>query len=126
MSCDHPEQKELFPEVDANDVDATGVKNTTVTTQAKRKTVRTSNGAATDYPSHKALQTVACSDAPQYLTDREVGKRFSISRPTVWRWSQDVRNAFPAPVKLSQGVTRWRVRDLLTYEAGLRPEGSGK
>lgn len=66
---------------------------------------------------------VEATGTPRYFTDKEVGRRFAVSRPTVWRWSNDSENAFPAPVKLSQGVTRWRLQDLLAFEAGLRSEG---
>ncbi len=53
-----------------------------------------------------------------YLRDVEVAARFGCSRQTVWRWSRTDPH-FPAPVKLGPGTTRWRLSDLLAYEAQL-------
>lgn len=116
MSCDHPNQKDLFSDTP---VVASGK-------VPEQNTPKRSNNAAPVSHSTKVPLHPARADAPQYLTDRDVGKRFSISRPTVWRWSNDPNNGFPAPIKLSQGVTRWRLQDLLAFEAGLRAEGGRK
>lgn len=50
-----------------------------------------------------------------YLSDKQVAKRFSVHRATPWRWVE--RGAFPKPVKLSPGCTRWRESDILDWEA---------
>lgn len=50
-----------------------------------------------------------------FLSDREVAQRYSVSRPTIWRWAKDVDD-FPRPVKIAKGTTRWRVNDLEEYE----------
>lgn len=60
----------------------------------------------------------------RYLTDRQVGERFNVSRKTIWKWVKQ-RDDFPAPLSLSPGATRWRLSDLLRFEAGLAAIGRG-
>lgn len=50
-----------------------------------------------------------------FINVKDVASRYSVSVPTVWRWKRDVP-AFPQPIKLSPGVTRWRVEDLEEWE----------
>ena len=59
----------------------------------------------------------------RYLTDHEVAVRFSTSRATIWRWV-DKSPAFPTPVKLSPGTTRWKLSDLVRFEAQMVSEGT--
>ena len=49
-----------------------------------------------------------------YLTDREVARRFGVSRQTIWRWASG--GNFPAPVKL-MGATRWKIAEIEAWEA---------
>lgn len=49
-----------------------------------------------------------------YLTDNAVAQRYSVSRPTVWRWVSE--GHLPRPVKLGENTTRWRLTDLLEWE----------
>ena len=53
--------------------------------------------------------------AQLYFSDRQVAERFGISVATVWRWSREGREGFPAPVRLV-GTTRWRLADLEAFE----------
>ena len=46
----------------------------------------------------------------KWLSDKEVAKRYSISRITVWRWS--AQGWIPKPRKLSPGCTRWNAEEL--------------
>lgn len=50
-----------------------------------------------------------------YIPDTAVADRFSVSRATIWRWSQSGK--FPKPIKLSPGCTRWRLSDVEAWEA---------
>ena len=50
----------------------------------------------------------------QYLSDKNLAKRFSVCRTTIWRWCRE--GEFPKPVKLG-GSTRWRLGDLEAWEA---------
>ena len=50
-----------------------------------------------------------------YLSDMAVADRYSVSRPTVWRWTKTLIG-FPQPVKISSGTTRWRLADLQAFD----------
>ena len=49
-----------------------------------------------------------------FLSDQQVADRFAVSRVTVWRWARAA--AFPHPVKLSPGCSRWRLTDIERWE----------
>lgn len=49
-----------------------------------------------------------------YLSVKSVAERYDVSRPTIWRWVSVGR--FPAPIKLGENTTRWRLADLLQWE----------
>jgi len=51
-----------------------------------------------------------------YLSDLDLGKRFGVSRQTVWRWHRE-RPEFPRAVKLSPGCTRWRLSEIAAWES---------
>lgn len=55
------------------------------------------------------------SSSPVFLKAGQVSERESISVPTIWRWVREGR--FPAPVKLGENCTRWRLADLEAWEA---------
>lgn len=50
-----------------------------------------------------------------YLSDREVGDRYGVSRQTPWTWIKR-DETFPKPLSLSRGCTRWRLADLEAWE----------
>lgn len=50
-----------------------------------------------------------------YMSDRQVAKRYSVSRGTPWRWAKTDPN-FPKPVELTPGCTRWRLSELEAWE----------
>lgn len=50
-----------------------------------------------------------------YLSDIDIAKRYSIARPTVWRWHRE-RPSFPRVVRLTPGCARWRLSDLEAWE----------
>lgn len=50
-----------------------------------------------------------------YVADVDVAAHFGVSRATIWRWTNE--GGFPAPVKLSAQVTRWRWADVEAWEA---------
>lgn len=49
--------------------------------------------------------------------------RLPISSPTLWRWVR--AGTFPAPVKLSPGVTAWRSAEIDAWEAQRAAAGAG-
>ena len=50
-----------------------------------------------------------------YLSDKNICVRFNIGRATVWRWVK--KQGFPSPVRLSENCTRWRLEDVVAWEA---------
>jgi predicted DNA-binding transcriptional regulator AlpA len=58
----------------------------------------------------------------QYLTDADLAKRYSISRATVWRWSNSGR--LPPPVRLGEATTRWPLEAVLEHEQRLERQRS--
>lgn len=49
-----------------------------------------------------------------FLRDTEIARRYSISRPTVWRWIKEGK--FPKPIRLGSGSSRWKLDDLESWE----------
>jgi prophage regulatory protein len=56
-----------------------------------------------------------------YLSDTAIAQRFQVSRATVWRWTHSA--AFPKPIKLSVGCTRWRLSDIEEWEQARSTRG---
>lgn len=52
---------------------------------------------------------------PAYATDTALAAHFGVNRATIWGWVN--RNGFPAPVKLSPQMTRWRWAEVEAWEA---------
>lgn len=50
-----------------------------------------------------------------YLSDIEVANRYSIARPTVWRWHREQPD-FPRVVRLTPGCARWKLSELEAWE----------
>jgi len=56
-----------------------------------------------------------------YLRDTALAKRYSVSRPTIWRWVK--KGTLPKPLKLPGGSTRWSLVDLCIWEAAQIEKG---
>ena len=50
-----------------------------------------------------------------YLSDKQLADRFSVTRPTVWRWHR-TDASFPRAVNLSPGCTRWKLAEIEAWE----------
>jgi len=50
----------------------------------------------------------------EYYSDLELGKRFGVSRMTLWRWCREKR--FPQPVRLGLNCTRWPRAEVEQWE----------
>lgn len=74
----------------------------------------------------KATSAASVEEVPneRYLRDSEVGHRYGVCRQTAWRWA--AQGALPEPIKLSVGVTRWRLSDLVAHENSLPTGAKGK
>ena len=57
-------------------------------------------------------------DGPPFLQDKDVAARYGVAAGIIWRWIKD-SEAFPKPIKIANGTTRWRLSDLLAFEASL-------
>lgn len=54
-----------------------------------------------------------------YVSDQNLAGRYSVTRQTVWRWLK-TDPAFPKPISLSPGCTRWRLDEIEAWEAERR------
>ncbi|WP_418594410.1 helix-turn-helix transcriptional regulator [Ponticoccus sp. (in: a-proteobacteria)] len=52
-----------------------------------------------------------------YLSVTQVAERFGVSEDSIWRWKRN--GTFPVPRRLGPKMTRWRLADVLEFEAGL-------
>lgn len=50
-----------------------------------------------------------------YLTVKQLAARFSVSVPSIWRWTRETD--FPKPIKLTSNCTRWKLEDVEAWEA---------
>ncbi|MCZ8081101.1 MAG: AlpA family phage regulatory protein [Rhodobacteraceae bacterium] len=57
-----------------------------------------------------------------YATDTDLAAHFGVNRATIWAWVK--RNEFPAPVRLSPQMTRWKWSDVEAWEAAQASAGS--
>lgn len=57
-----------------------------------------------------------------YLSVQAVARRYSISIQTVWRHTKQ-NPAFPKPIKILNGTTRWRMSDILSFEVARQEAG---
>ena len=53
-----------------------------------------------------------------YLSVQQVADRLGVSTDTIWRWKRN--RTFPAAVRLGPKMTRWRLSDIVTFEASLQ------
>ena len=65
-----------------------------------------------DPPARADDPTSSDPDAPPPVAD--LAEHLSVSKDTIWRWTRN--GDFPAPVKLSPQMTRWRWADVQAWE----------
>lgn len=51
----------------------------------------------------------------KYISAGQLAERYGIDKSTVWRWAQ--RQILPAPVKLSEQCTRWKLEEIEQRDA---------
>ena len=54
--------------------------------------------------------------ADTYISDTQLAARYGVHRSTPWRWAK-TDPAFPKPVNLMPGVTRWKLSEVEEWEA---------
>ncbi|PVY78192.1 AlpA family transcriptional regulator [Tamilnaduibacter salinus] len=50
----------------------------------------------------------------KYLSDKNLAARYGVSRITPWRWVREGK--YPAPIKLGDNCTRWKLSDIIAWE----------
>lgn len=55
------------------------------------------------------------ADQEKYLSDKELGERYGIHRITARDWVKTL--GFPPPVRLAPNTVRWRLSDVVAWEA---------
>lgn len=63
-------------------------------------------------------------EASQLIRVPTVAAMLSVSRSTVWRWSK-FKPEFPRPIKISTGVTTWKLDEIQAWLEG-RDQGGNK
>lgn len=56
-------------------------------------------------------------ETPQLIRVPTVAMMLSVSRSTVWRWTQS-KPDFPKPIKISAGITVWRLNEIQRWLDG--------
>jgi len=57
----------------------------------------------------------------QFLSDKDVARRYGVVRQTIWRWVKRNRG-FPKPIMLAPVTSRWKLSELLYYEQVSGPD----
>jgi prophage regulatory protein len=57
-------------------------------------------------------------NSPTYISDRDLAKRWGVSRDCIWRWTRSGK--IPKPVKLSERCTRWAIEKIEEHERSLQ------
>ena len=63
----------------------------------------------------KAVSPATPFAEDRYLSVQDVARRYAVSVQTVWRHTKQ-NPAFPKPIKILNGSTRWRLSDVLAFE----------
>jgi prophage regulatory protein len=51
----------------------------------------------------------------KFLSAKQLGERYGVDTSTIWRWA--AKKQLPAPVRLSDQCTRWRLEAVEEFEA---------
>ena len=70
------------------------------------------------------LAEIPSSNIPEWLNIKTVAIRYSCSPCSIWRWTREC--GFPSPVRIGSQAVRWKLADLIKWEAdkaraGFRP-----
>jgi predicted DNA-binding transcriptional regulator AlpA len=111
-----PEEKEL-----GNSIEKISSPKNTDTPLPPMKPAKVKSVANIQAPSrHRKSQSdpsrISVTEEERYLSVRDVADRYAISIQTVWRHTKHNPD-FPKPIKILTGSTRWRVSEILAYEA---------
>ncbi len=62
-----------------------------------------------------SASTLSSGSGEAFLDVADMQARYGVGRSTVWAWA--ARTDFPKPIRLSEKCTRWRLSDLVAWEA---------
>ncbi|WP_114365321.1 helix-turn-helix transcriptional regulator [Paramylibacter kogurei] len=89
------------------------------------------SGEKTSTPLESSHQPLATKSIQSPVNDRiylrveDVAARYDVSIATIWRWASETANAFPKPIQLSRGTTRWLLGELENYDAQVKADRDG-
>ena len=110
----HPRQAELFEDASSTDDRRTASPDSGQESRIDaRRTSTVKRPAAQQGQPNSARQQGGSGE--RYLSVREVCRRYEVSPATIWRWVK-TDPAFPDPVRLSPGTTRWPLSALERFE----------
>ncbi|WP_377277324.1 helix-turn-helix transcriptional regulator [Rhizobium sp. R86522] len=72
-------------------------------------------GSADPQRKSRSLSPAHPGAEERYLSVQDVARRYAVSVQTVWRHAKQ-NPAFPKPIKILNGSTRWRLSDVLAFE----------
>ncbi|QIB66979.1 helix-turn-helix transcriptional regulator [Kineobactrum salinum] len=52
----------------------------------------------------------------EFASDTQLAQRYSVSRATIWRWSQEGK--IPPPLRITGNCTRWRLSEVIEAVEG--------
>lgn len=111
-------QSSLFPESNYSETPSSSLPQKAAKGRKAHPDASTSIEPANSAPPKQTEQPLTAKSPSDgiYLKDKEVAKRYSVSKATIWRWA-DCNPDFPKPIVFSKGVSRWSLEDLLAFEA---------
>jgi len=117
MSDSQNEQLFLFPEFSLRAKDSLAPQEAAKVKFAPKKSAQNRKPRA----ARESGPAITIEPDSPLISDQAVAKRYSVSRPTIWRWTNTLLG-FPQPIKLSGGTTRWKLADLQAFDRS-RPAG---
>lgn len=81
-----------------------------------QKVPRRSPAAIDASPQPESGTILDHATAERYMSVRQVASRYDVGISTIWRWALE-DDRFPAPLRLSKGITRWLESELRSFEA---------
>ena len=50
----------------------------------------------------------------EYVSDKDLARRYNVRRETVWRWVKI--GSLPKPIRITGGTTRWKLSEIEAFE----------
>ena len=105
-----------FPAVQALPSEVQLVEAASVPKQAPTRVEKTHANKRQKGAGMACAKAQVSKEANDLLTVHEVARQCTVSRATIWRWVKSV-NGFPQPLRFAPGTTRWRLQDVVAWQA---------